>query len=101
MKNYVIGTNLIALTTDGEIERGRNETLEALRDILHKNGITPIEVVGRWEPSSTRSRSSNSERGSHASRATTTRSLVHEDLHNAATQGRTAEPLRHNGGRYT
>ena len=41
MKNYVIGTNLLALTADDEIERGRNETLEALRDILHKNGSTP------------------------------------------------------------
>ena len=48
MKNYVIGTNLLAITEDDEIERGRNQTLEALRDILHKNGSTPIEVVGHW-----------------------------------------------------
>jgi hypothetical protein len=48
LKNYVIGTNLLALTTDQEIDRGRSETLEALRDILHKGGASPIEVVGRW-----------------------------------------------------
>jgi hypothetical protein len=48
MKNYVIGTNFLALTEDDEIERGRNQTLEALRDILHKNGSSPFEVVGRF-----------------------------------------------------
>jgi hypothetical protein len=48
IKNYVIGTNLLALTTDEEIESGRHQTLEALRDILHKHGSSPIEVVGRW-----------------------------------------------------
>ena len=48
IKNYVIGTNLLALTEDDEIERGRAQTVEALRDILHKNGSTPFEVVGRF-----------------------------------------------------
>ena len=48
IKNYVIGANLLALTTDQEIDRGRAETLEALRDILHKHGASPVEVVGRW-----------------------------------------------------
>jgi hypothetical protein len=48
IKNYVVGTNLLALTTEQEIERGRNETLEALCDTLHKRGDSPIEVVGRW-----------------------------------------------------
>jgi hypothetical protein len=48
MQNYVIGTNLLALTTDEEIEKGRDQTLEALREILHKHGSSPIEVVGRW-----------------------------------------------------
>lgn len=46
--NYVIGTNLIALTTDAEIAAGRQHTLEVLREILHKKGKSPIEVVGRW-----------------------------------------------------
>ena len=48
LKNYVIGTNLVALAGDDEIELGRNQTLEALRDILHKNGSSPFEVVGRF-----------------------------------------------------
>lgn len=48
IKNYVVGTNLVALTTDEEIAKGRRQTLEALREILHKNGRSPIEIVGRW-----------------------------------------------------
>ena len=48
MKNYIIGTNLLALTGDDEIERGRDQTLEALREILHKNGSSPFDVVGRF-----------------------------------------------------
>jgi hypothetical protein len=48
IKNYVIGTNLLALATEDEIAQGRKETLDALRDILHRKGNTPIEVVGRW-----------------------------------------------------
>ncbi|MDX2178109.1 MAG: hypothetical protein SFV18_00870 [Bryobacteraceae bacterium] len=48
MQNYVIGTNLLALVTDEEIARGREQTLEALRDILHKKGDSPVQVVGRW-----------------------------------------------------
>lgn len=46
--NYVVGTNLIALTTDEEIAAGRRQTLEVLREILHKRGNSPIEIVGRW-----------------------------------------------------
>ena len=48
LKNYVIGTNLLALTTDQEIDRGRDETLEVLRDILHKDGNSPYAVVGHY-----------------------------------------------------
>jgi hypothetical protein len=36
IENYVIGTNLVSLTTDEEIAEGRKQTLDALRDILHK-----------------------------------------------------------------
>ena len=42
VKDYVVGTNLIALTTDDEIAKGRQQTLEALREILHKKGKSPI-----------------------------------------------------------
>lgn len=45
-KNYVIGTNLISLTTPDEIAEGRRQTLEALRDILQRN--SPFAIVGRF-----------------------------------------------------
>jgi hypothetical protein len=48
IKNYVIGTDLIALTTPHEIAEGRRQTLDALRDILHKKGDSPFAVVGRF-----------------------------------------------------
>jgi hypothetical protein len=48
IKNYVIGTNLVVLAIDEEINRGRDQTLEALREILHKGGNSPVEVVARW-----------------------------------------------------
>ena len=31
-----------------EIAEGRRQTVEALCDILHKTGKTPVELVGRW-----------------------------------------------------
>ncbi len=46
--NYVVGTNLISLSTPDEINAGRNQTLDALRDILRKKGASPCAVVGRW-----------------------------------------------------
>jgi hypothetical protein len=48
IENYVIGKNLIALVTPAEITRGRQETLDALRDILRKQGDSVVDVVGRW-----------------------------------------------------
>lgn len=48
IQNYVIGTNLLALETDEEIARGRLETMDALREILQRDGDTPIEVVTRF-----------------------------------------------------
>jgi hypothetical protein len=53
IENYVIGRNPLALTTEEEITRGREETLDALRDILHKRGESPVKVVGRWGSSLT------------------------------------------------
>jgi hypothetical protein len=46
IKNYIVGTNLLALTTPEEIARGRKQTLDALRDILEKKGDSPFAVVG-------------------------------------------------------
>jgi hypothetical protein len=48
IKNYVIGANLISLTSPDEIDEGRRQTLDALRDILHKKGNSPFDVVGRF-----------------------------------------------------
>jgi hypothetical protein len=48
VKNYLIGTNLISLTTQDEIAEGRIQTLEALRDILQKKGDSPFAIVGRF-----------------------------------------------------
>jgi hypothetical protein len=48
VQDYLIGTNLIALSTPEEIERGRRETLDALRDILQRKGNSPFAVVGHW-----------------------------------------------------
>lgn len=48
VQNYVVGTNLIALSTPEEIEKGRRQTLEALCDILQKKGKSPFAVVGRF-----------------------------------------------------
>lgn len=48
IQDYVVGRNLIALQTPDEIAQGRKETLEVLRDVLHKKGSSPIQVVGRW-----------------------------------------------------
>ena len=48
IKNYVIGTNPVCLTTPEEIAEGRTQTLDALRDILHKKGNSPFAVVGRF-----------------------------------------------------
>jgi len=47
IQNYVVGTNLIALSTATEIAEGRKHTLDALRDILHKHGNSPFEILGR------------------------------------------------------
>ncbi len=48
IKNYIVGTNPLLLTSPSEIAEGRKQTLEALRDILHKKGKSPFEVVGRF-----------------------------------------------------
>ena len=48
IKNYVVGTSLIALATPEEIAKGRRQTLDALRAILHKGGSSPFAIVGRF-----------------------------------------------------
>ncbi len=41
VSNYIVGTNSIALVTPEEIALGREQTLDALREILKKNGGSP------------------------------------------------------------
>ena len=48
IKNYVVGRNLIALKSHEEITLGRKETLPVLREVLGKEGASPIKVIGRW-----------------------------------------------------
>jgi hypothetical protein len=48
LPNYLVGTKVIALETQDEINRGRSETVDALSHILKKCGRTPKEIVGRW-----------------------------------------------------
>ena len=47
IENYVVGRNPIVLTTGAEIELGRMETLPILRTVLGKDGLRPIDVMGR------------------------------------------------------
>ena len=46
--NYIVGTNRIALVKSEEIAIGREQTLDALREILKKNGGSPWEIVGHY-----------------------------------------------------
>jgi hypothetical protein len=46
--NYIVGTNSIALVKPLEIALGREQTLDALREILKKSGGSPFELVGRF-----------------------------------------------------
>jgi uncharacterized protein YdcH (DUF465 family) len=48
IKNYVIGSNRIAVETADEIAQAREQTTEALSEILKKRGKTPLDIVGRW-----------------------------------------------------
>jgi hypothetical protein len=48
LDNYIIGKNPIVLTTPREINIGREQTLEALQEILKRKGSRPIDIVGRW-----------------------------------------------------
>jgi hypothetical protein len=47
VENYVVGKNLVALSTPAEIAEGREHTLEILRMIFRINGKSLREVLGR------------------------------------------------------
>ena len=49
IRNYIVGTNPIALTEPEEVERGRRETLERLSQVLDRpRANRVIDVMGRW-----------------------------------------------------
>ena len=48
VSNYIVGTNCIALVRPEEISLGREQTLDALREIFKKNGGSPFEIVGHY-----------------------------------------------------
>jgi hypothetical protein len=47
IQDYVVGRNPVALTAPHEVAKGRQETLDLLRQVLRKPGLSPINVVGR------------------------------------------------------
>lgn len=48
IQNYVVGRNLLSLSTEREILAGRQQTMDVLSDILKKNGKSPHEIVGHY-----------------------------------------------------
>ena len=48
ISNYIVGTNCIALVEPEEVASGREQTLDVLREIFHKNGKSPFDIVGRF-----------------------------------------------------
>jgi hypothetical protein len=47
-QNYIVGTDCVSLIDPAEIALGREQTLDALRDIFKKNGGSPFEIVGHY-----------------------------------------------------
>jgi hypothetical protein len=47
IENYIVGKNLIVLSTPAEIAAGREHTLEILRKIFCSNGTSLREIIGR------------------------------------------------------
>jgi hypothetical protein len=47
-KNFIVGTNPVALETEREVEMGREQTLPKLSELLGKKGNRVIDVMSRW-----------------------------------------------------
>jgi len=47
VQDYVVGRDCLALVTPEEIARGREETMDVLREVLEKDGLRPIDLLGR------------------------------------------------------
>lgn len=48
LPNYLLGDRNIAPMSANGIALAREQTLDVLREVLRKNGKSPIEVIGRW-----------------------------------------------------
>jgi len=48
LENYVVGRKPITLEKPPEVKRARDESLDALGDILSKKGDRISDVIGRW-----------------------------------------------------
>ena len=48
LPNYLLGDRNVAPKSPNGIALGREQTLDILRDVLRKNGKSPIEIIGRW-----------------------------------------------------
>ena len=47
LENYIVGKNPIVLTDSSEIKKGREGTLEMLKNLFNKDGKMPRDIVGR------------------------------------------------------
>jgi len=48
IENYIVGKNLLALSTAAEIAEGRQHTLDILRNVFGRSGTSPLKILGRW-----------------------------------------------------
>jgi hypothetical protein len=46
-ENYIVGCNPIVLSTEEEIARGREKTMEILHQLFGKSGLIPRDIIGR------------------------------------------------------
>jgi hypothetical protein len=48
VKDFIVGDQAFALTTEREVELGRAQTLPKLSQVLGRRGNRVIDVAGRW-----------------------------------------------------
>jgi Nucleotide modification associated domain 2 len=48
VKNFIVGSDPVALESEREVELGRAQTLPKLSDVLGKRGNRVIDVMSRW-----------------------------------------------------
>jgi hypothetical protein len=48
VKNFVVGTNAVALSTPKEVDCGRQQSLGKLGQLFGKSGNRAVDIMGRW-----------------------------------------------------